>query len=153
MGKPGSPIEQCLRIELDLTLSTATVGEAVQARVVLTNCGSAAIVVNGRLGMGYRDSDDRELYCEIYQEDQVEYLGYEAFRVDYRRKELDQSFFPTLEPDESIEASYDLNYWYRITEPGLYQVRVIYDPEPYPPIPEAAVGPIFSEPVTITIVA
>jgi hypothetical protein len=71
--------------------------------------------------------------------------------VDYHRKPLSEKFFLKLQPGESLRKTFDLQAWYRLVQPGLYVVRMIYDPEPYPPHPDAVRGPIISPPITITV--
>jgi hypothetical protein len=126
-------------------------GEETPIEVTLTNQGESVLVVNSRLGMGYPDSTERELYCEIQSQDGEEYLNYHAFRVDYHRKALNEKFYRKLRPGESLRKTLDLQFWYRLREAGTYTVRVVYDPEPYPSQPDAVRGPITAPPITITV--
>ena len=98
--------------------------------MTLTNRGKSALVVNSRLAMGYPDSTERELYCEIQGQDQRKYTAYQAFTVDYHRKSLNEKFFTKLQPGESLRKTFDLQILYRLIQPDC-MVRLIYDPEPY----------------------
>lgn len=143
--------EQHLELKLLLSESTATPGMTIQADVQLTNRGDSTMIVNTRLGMGYPESDDRELYCQIQLQSGEDYLGYQAFQVDYQRKALDRESFRALKPGDTIRATFDLQFWYRLTQPGEYQIRVVYEPEPFPAEPELALGTVSSLPVAFTV--
>ena len=143
--------KQHLELKLLLSESTATPGMTIQADVQLTNRGDSTMIVNTRLGMGYPESDDRELYCQIQLQSGEDYLGYQAFQVDYQRKALDRESFRALKPGDTIRATFDLQFWYRLTQPGEYQIRVVYEPEPFPAEPELALGPVSSPPVAFTV--
>jgi hypothetical protein len=141
------------QLELEVLSAPAIVqsGEETPIEIALNNRGESALVVNRRLGMGYPDSTERDLYCEIQTEDGQRYLAYQAYAVDYHRKSLSEDFFPTLQPGESLRKVFDLQAWYRLLQPGVYVVRLIYAPEPYPPYPDAVRGPIISSPLSITV--
>jgi hypothetical protein len=141
------------QLELKISSAPALVqsGEETPIEVMLTNLGKSALVVNSRLGMGYPDSTERELYCEIQEEDMKRYMAYQAFSLDYHRKSLSEEFFPKLQPGESLRKTFDLQAWYRLIQPGVYVVRLVYDPEPYPPHPDAVRGPIISSSISITV--
>lgn len=126
-------------------------GEETPIEIALTNCSSSILPVNHRMGMGYADTAERDLYCEILTENGERYLGYQAFAMDYHRKPLSEAFISELGPGESLLKMFDLQAWYRLTEPGVYDVRVIYDPEPYAPHPDAVRGPIISPAITIQV--
>ncbi len=130
--------ESIVQVTLAVLLERNVVrpGEETPIEAILTNRGESTVVLNSRLGMGYSDSAERELYCEI-RAGQQPYFGYEPFIMDYHRKELDEQFFPQLAPGESLRKTYDLQRWYRLLQPGDYSVRVVYDPALYAPHPEA----------------
>ena len=140
-----------LMLKISLQRSTVRLGEPVPVVVELVNQSQTEIVVNSRMGMGYPDSLDRELYCEILQEDGDAYMDYQAYMIDYRRKALGDAFFTTLAPGEGVASTFDLHQWYHLVRPGVYQIRVVYAPEPYEPRPEAVVDRIVSAPLTLTV--
>jgi hypothetical protein len=143
--------EGAVQVELAVLVEGSVVrpGAETPIAVTLTNRGAATVVLNSRLGMGYPESTERDLYCEI-RAGQQPYLGYQAFMMDYHRKELSEQFFRRLDPGESLRKTFDLQEWYHLG-PGEYVVRVVYDPEHYAPHPEAVAGPIPSQAVTITV--
>src|SRR5438067_603970 len=100
-----------LELKLILEPTTVKAGGKIDAQVLLTNWGAEPIVVNSRFSMGYPDTQDRDLYCQIFQENGTEYLGYQAYQVDYKAQELSPKFFPALQPGETIQATFDLHKW------------------------------------------
>jgi hypothetical protein len=144
--------EGAVQVELAVWVERNVVrpGEETPIEVTLTNRGDSPVVLNSRLGMGYPEFADRDLYCEI-RTGQQPYLGYQAFMMDYHRKELGEQFFRRIEPGESLRKTFDLQEWYRLVQPGDYVVWMVYDPERYAPHPEAVAGPIPSQAVTITV--
>lgn len=143
-------VEQ-LKLEILSAPTVVQPGEDTPIEVALTNRDQSALTLNSRLGMGYPDSTERELYCEIQTEDQKKYLDYHSFAVDYHRKSLSDEFFTKLQPGESLRKTFDLQAWYHLIEPGVYTVRLIYDPEFYAPYPNAVRGPIISPPIEIRV--
>lgn len=151
MDKTSEGPKEQLQLKVVSERSVAEPGEEMPIEVTLANRGKSAVVVNSRLAMGYPDSTERELYCEIQEQDNGIYRGYQSFRVDYHRKSLSEKFFKKLEPGDSLRKTFDLQFWYRLTQPGVYKVRLIYDPEISPLYPEAARVVIASPPITITV--
>ena len=140
-----------LVLKARLAHTMVTLGEPIPVEVELVNQSQTELVVNSRFGMGYPDSLDRELYCEIQLESGESYTGYHSYMVDYRRKALGDHFFTTLSPGESVSSSFDLHQWYHIVQPGVYQIRVVYDPEPYGPKPDAVSGKTTSTALILTV--
>ena len=142
--------------ETDLVLSVhaqralVQPGDAVPLEVALDNRGPSELVVNARLGMGYPDSADRELYCEILRDGEP-YTDYRRYVVDYRRKPLDEASFEKLRPGQRVTSKFDLQYWYHLDGPGQYQVRVVYEPGRHASHPEAFSDRVVSEAITLTV--
>lgn len=151
MAKTREDAKEQLELKVVSERTVVQPGEETPIEVTLTNRGKSALVVNSRLAMGYPDSTERELYCEIQGQDQRKYTAYQAFTVDYHRKSLNEKFFTKLQPGESLRKTFDLQFWYRFIQPDLYMVRLIYDPEPYQLKLKATPGPITSLPITITV--
>jgi hypothetical protein len=127
-------------------------GHAVPVEVELRNLGHSALVVNARLGMGYPDSLDRDLYCEIVRDGQP-YTDYQRYIVDYRRKPLGESSFQTLLPGQHVGAEFDLQYWYHLSGAGEYRVRVVYVPGQHASQPAAFSERVVSDELTVTVSA
>lgn len=143
-----SPLE--LRVAIKDT--TVKLGEPIRLEIMLTNKSHAPVVVNARFSMGYPDTLDRDLYCEVFREDGGSYRDYEAFQVDYRSVDLTPALFPSLQPGETLQVTYDLQEWYPLTAPGQYTVRVVYEPTPFPGAANAVSGRVASALITINVV-
>jgi hypothetical protein len=142
-----------LVLKAHLKQSTVTLGDAIPVEIELVNQGKGSLTVNARFGVGYPDSLERDLYCEIQSPDNHPYTGYQSHMLDYRRKALDDHFFASLAPGKSVSSSFDLQEWYPILEAGVYQIRVIYDPEAYSEKPNALAGKVASNTITLTVQA
>lgn len=140
-----------LVVELTLPKRPVRFGEEIPAQVRLVNHGRQATRVNSRLGMAYPDTDDRELYCLIRNEAGDEYTDYRRFQMDYRRKPLEEDHFPYLKPGESLKVTFNLQEWYRLTRPGIYQVQVVYHPEEHELLSDSELHPVTSAPVSILL--
>lgn len=151
MGETREDAQEKLELKVVAERTIVQPGEETPIEVTLTNRGKSALVVNNRLAMGYSDSTERELYCEILGQNQRKYTAYQAFRVDYHRKSLNEKFFTKLQPGESLKKTFDLQFWYRLIHPDVYMVRLIYNPEPYQLHLEATQGPISALPITIMV--
>src|SRR5258708_26004518 len=125
-------------------------GESIPLEVELVNRGQTELVVNSRLSMGYPDSLDRELYCEILHNGQT-YTDYRRYVIDYRRKPLTEEFFKKLRPGQGVSTVFDLQEWYHLTEPGVFQVRLVYAPEAHALKRGAVSDKIVSEWVALTV--
>jgi hypothetical protein len=142
-----------LVLKAHLKQATIKLSEAIPVEIELVNQGQVTLIVNARFGMGYPDSLDRDLYCEIQFQNNQLYTGYRSHMLDYRRKALADHFFTSLAPGESVSSSFDLQEWYPILDAGVYQIRVVYDPEPYPSIPNVVTEKVISNPLSLTVQA
>lgn len=140
-------------LNLNLELKQANVDFAVDDKVplgiTLSNQGSEPIRIVPRLGVGYENSLDREIYFSITIDDGT-YDGYNDFRVDYNRPEVQDKDIQKLGPGESVSSQVDLQEWYRMTKPGTYVIRATYDVhevESFSP----ATKPVVSGPISVTI--
>jgi hypothetical protein len=100
--------------------------EPILAIITLKNIGKKPIRVRKRLQLGYNDNSDREIYLEIFDKQDREYLIYN--HSDYLTWVLD---YQKLMPGETLTVQYDITTYYRIlkTKEGEYKIRVVYDPE------------------------
>ena len=139
-----------LRLTVHSKLEAVQLGESIPLAVELVNQSQIELVVNSRLGMGYPDSSDRELYCEIVHNGKP-YTDYRRYALDYRRKALTEAFVSTLLPGQTVSTVVDLQEWYHLTALGAYQVRVVYDPAMHAAKPGAVSEKVVSEPITISV--
>ena len=151
MSKTREDTVEHLELEVVSAPTVVQPGEGTPIEVALTNRGKSALVVNSRLGMGYPDSTERDLYFEIQAEDRRSTWRIKHLLLIATRKSLSEEFFAELQPGESLRKTFDLQAWYRLIQAGVYVVRLIYDPESYPPHSDAVRGPIISAPITITV--
>ena len=121
-------ITATLSINPNVPKSEYKMGEKIELSFSIRNKGNANVPVNSRNGVGYQNSLDREIYCTL-QKDGEEYTGFDAHRIDYRRKRLQKDDFSILAPGDSIEGRFVLNEWYHLDGPGDYLVTVHYSPE------------------------
>ena len=140
-----------LELKISLYPDRAALGARLVTEVLLRNVGDDPLLVNARFSLGYPDTAERDLYCEILRVSGERYFDYRRFQVDYHAQSLSRETFATLRPGDELRTSFELQKWYPITEPGVYCVRVIYEPEPYAPVREAASGRFSSDLVRLTI--
>lgn len=98
--------------------------------VVLRNDSDKPQIVNARLSPGYQGSLSRELWVDI--------LDAAGNPVDYLSKDYDRDWpqpadFVSLAPGESVSHRFELLAWYKLPEPGRYQVVFHYQGDERPP--------------------
>ncbi|MGH7926544.1 MAG: hypothetical protein ACREQV_01955 [Candidatus Binatia bacterium] len=95
-----------------------------KVEVRLTNQSIDAVLINRRLAVGYRDSDARELFAEVFKRESGEVVSEEAllYNRDFSRPED----YLWLAPKESTSTSFDLLEWYCLPGPGEYDLIVYY---------------------------
>jgi hypothetical protein len=114
-----------LRVTVRLPGEPARRSSRFPVRVSLTNHGSAPVVVNRRLSIGYRDSLARELFVEVYRPGDADVVSGQALLYDRDTSTPDD--YVTLEPGDEIAGSFDLVEWYTLpSEPGSYDLVVCY---------------------------
>ncbi len=113
-----------LQLSLEATKSQYAIKDQIPLTLTLKNTGKEVCWVNARLGVGYPDTDEREVYLLISKTDSnSEYDGYLDYQVDYRPKPPECA---ALEKEQSLSRSLDLNFWYKMTEAGTYSIRAVY---------------------------
>jgi len=95
--------------------------------VTLRNISTAAVLINGRLGVGYEDSVVRELYFTVYTADgQVLPVPNEA-RTDVHRMPPRKDDFRYLEPGQTLATEVDVTMWYPCSRTGRYSIVFTYE--------------------------
>jgi hypothetical protein len=108
--------------------------------VRLRNVGDVPLVVCRRLAVGYRRSDGRELFADVFAPGSDEVVSRMTKLYD-RDPPLPEDYAP-LAPDEELATDFDLLRWYGLPGPGSYDLEVFYegDGEGTPPVPGVLPG-------------
>ena len=121
---------QPLRVEAEMQTKPARFSLPAWVEVKLTNQQADPVLVNKRLGIGYRNSTDRELFAEVFRRGDNEVVSQEA--ADYQRDPSTGSDYVWLQPGETISTSFDLFDWYTLPGPGAYDLVVSYQADDSP---------------------
>lgn len=125
---------QPLRVEAVIQTTPTHFSMPAWVEVRLTNQQADPVLINKRLGIGYRNSLDRELFAEVFPRSGDNVITKEA--VDYQRDPSSASDYVWLQPGETVSTSFDLFEWYTLPGPGEYDLVVSYladdSPEGYP---------------------
>lgn len=113
-----------LRVDAHVRTGTVRLADPCTVEVVVANDSDDAAVVNGRLAVGYRDSQSREVFIDIVRPGSEEGLGVETQL--YQRDWAAPSDYVTVAPGEAVRASFDLFEWYSVPGPGEYEFVVSY---------------------------
>ncbi len=97
--------------------------------VRITNVSGEPIFLNKRLEVGYRESDARELFVEVYRPGTDDIVSEGA--EDYNRDQAMDQDYGYLGPDEYLATSFDLCEWYHFppTLEGEFEMVVYYQAE------------------------
>jgi hypothetical protein len=114
----------------DLQVSAAVAGDArwpttCPVDVRLRNAGDGPLVVCRRLAVGYRASDGRELFAEVYAPGSGEPVS--RMTKIYDRDPPSPGDYGPLAPGEELATSFDLLRWYGVPGPGSYELEVFYE--------------------------
>jgi hypothetical protein len=140
----GSDDVSGLRLQLQVPDEPLRRADPRPVTVVLTNDGTAPVVVNRRMAPGYVDSDSREVYFDV---------NGEYGRCKYERNPPTPGDFAPLGPGAQLTVEVDLLGWYRLREAGTYRVRAHYccDEDWANPPPGTFWGVVDSNPVTLRV--
>jgi hypothetical protein len=105
--------------------------------VHVTNRGDQRVQINGRLAVGYRDSDERELFVDVYEAGSATVVGKRSLL--YERAPATPDDYVWLGPGDSASTTFNLFEWYELPGPGDYELVVYYQPG-VPPAADSA-GP------------
>ena len=123
-------VMQTLRVEARIQTDPVRRSEPCRVKVELTNPQASPVLVNGRLGVGYRNSLDRELFAEVYRRGEGQVISRESLL--YQRDPSDANDYVWLKPGEAISTSFDLFEWYELPGPGEYELVVSYQGDESP---------------------
>ena len=128
---------------MSLKVIAAVVGEPrwptiCEIDVRLRNDGDEPLVVCGRLTVGYRETDGRELFAEVHPRGSDEVVS--RMTKLYDRDPPTPEDYVALDPGEELGTRFDLMRWLAIPGPGSYDLEVFYDgDEPLAPAVDGAV--------------
>lgn len=122
-----------------------------QVRVSVTNRAGRAVLVNGRLAIGYRGGDHREVFADVFLPGEDTVVGVEALR--YARDPATPHDFVWLPSEDSASTTFDLLEWYDLPGPGDYELVVNYQADgPLAVVPDDLLrGTYASERVPFTV--
>ena len=102
-------------------------GEPIPALITLRNTSTSTIWVNRRLGVGYEDNIEREIYFTVSAENGAVLPVPDEERVDVHRTALERRDFAPLDPDAAIETTLNIAAWYPFRKAGLYRIVFTYE--------------------------
>jgi hypothetical protein len=126
---PSSPKDKgfamvILQIKVRILTQLVRFSYPCKVEVQLTNRSINAVLINRRLAMGYRDSDARELFAEVFKRESDEVVSEEALL--YNRDFSQTDDYVWLAAGQSVSTSFDLFEWYTLPGPGEYDLIVYY---------------------------
>jgi hypothetical protein len=113
-----------LRVEAVLKTNPNPRSMPASVEVRVTNQQAEPVLINKRLGVGYRNDANRELFAEVFPRGGNEVVSVEA--RDYQRDPSRATDYVWLQPGESVSTSFDLFRWYTLPGPGEYDLVVHY---------------------------
>jgi hypothetical protein len=141
-----------LEVRVDTPDQSVPLAGPCRVEVRLTNRGGEPVLINRRLAVGYRDSQARELFAEVYPRLSREVVSRRTKL--YEREVASAEDYRWLQPGESDSTSFDLLEWYALPAPGEYELVVFYQAdEPLAPRPPGLLTGIYpSAPVPLIVV-
>ena len=99
----------------------------IPVQIILENASSTALWVNGRMGMGYEDGLERELYMRVQTPDGRVLPVPDTERIDIHRLQPRLEDFRLLAPGERIGTTVNAATWYPFRQPGQFQMIFTYE--------------------------
>jgi|LGVF01.1.fsa_nt_gb hypothetical protein len=95
-------------------------------KVTITNASKKPLLLNNRLAIGYRNSDSRELFGEVFKKGMDEIVSVEV--EDYNRDSATAQNYSQLESGEEMTTSFDFCEWYELplTLKGDFEMVIYY---------------------------
>jgi hypothetical protein len=92
--------------------------------LLLTNAGDSAVIINKRMEVGYKNSISRELYADVEDLDNPQYMAYSPVKIN--RNDPQANDFAMLKPGESLSRTIDFFHYYHPKKPGNYKITIYY---------------------------
>jgi hypothetical protein len=103
------------------------IGSVIAYTVRLHNVSDAPVWVNRRMGVGYEDGFERELYFEVFDESGTLVPAPENARVDVHRMPPTRDDFTQLDPGGMAEATVQVSFWQPFKASGAFQIVFTYE--------------------------
>jgi len=113
-----------LKITVEIRAGKPRLSQALSLEVRLSNQSEQPVMVNRRLAVGYRESQAREIFVEVFQPDSVQNIAKPAQL--YQRNYSVRTDYVWLQPGQSVGTSFDLFEWYAVSAPGKYELVIYY---------------------------
>lgn len=141
-------------LNIDVQILTDPIRRSAPCIVAVTivNRGKDTVLVNKRLAVGYRTSEFRELFFEIFRKDSNERTAAET--VFYHRAQAGPEDYSPLAPGDSISTRLNLFQWYEVVTVASYDLQAFYQAdEPFAAPPDGILDGIHQSirvPFTVT---
>lgn len=116
-----------LELEAASGESTFALGAPIHLDVTLRNAGPSSVWVNRRMGVGYEDSLERELFFSVYATDGTVLPVPDEVRADVHRLPPQVDDFELLSPGASVSTVVDVAMWQPLRETGRYRIVFTYE--------------------------
>jgi hypothetical protein len=120
----GELVMKTLRIDGKILDPSVSMSGPCWVEIQLTNKSPQPVRINRRLAVGYRHSQARELFLEVFKKDSAEVVSKQALL--YERDFSPPDDYVWLAPEQSVSTSFDLFKWYSLPSPGEYELMVYY---------------------------
>jgi hypothetical protein len=144
LSAPGSGLET-VRFYIALPVGTFERDRSIPLNVRLVNVSSQPARVNARLAVN--DDSEPAAFHEVTVAIRTPSGRRAAFRLDIKVRAAAAKDVVTLAPGRSVSKTIDLNRYYAIDKPGVYEVRATYASS----APGGLPGPLKSNAVRFTL--
>ena len=140
-----------LQIDVKILTEPVRLSGPCMIEVRITNKSPQSVVLNQRLAVGYKNSQSRELFLEVFEKGSKEVASREGLL--YERVLPAPDDYVRVAPEQSIGRSFNLFEWYTLRTPGEYEVVVYYqaDESLAQKPPELLEGTHSSERIPLTV--
>lgn len=152
MDKDQKSTTKILQVGVKILTQPVRLSSPCLVEVQVTNKSAQPVLLNKRLSVGYRDSQSRELYFEIFGKGSTEDVG--KRKLLYERPFASPEDYVWVEPEQSVAANFDLFEWYSLPSIGEYELVAYYQgDEKLAPKPTGLLtGTYCSERIALTVV-
>lgn len=124
LSKKEELVMKALQIDGNILNPAAPKSGPCMVEIRVTNKGPQPVRINRRLAVGYRNSQARELFLEVFKKGSTEVVSKQALL--YERDFSPPDDYVWLAPEQSVSALFDLFKWYSLPSPGEYELMVHY---------------------------
>lgn len=124
LSKKEELVMKALQIDGNILNPAAPMSGPCMVEIRVTNKSPQPVRINRRLAVGYRNSQARELFLEVFKKGSTEVVSKQALL--YERDFSPPDDYVWLAPEQSVSALFDLFKWYSLPSPGEYELMVYY---------------------------